>query len=127
MEMTLNAVSWVEIPVKDFDRAKAFYSKIFDYEMPEMPMGDYRMGFLLSDQEKGGVGGAIVKGEGYEPSSKGSRVYLNGGADLDTVLNRVPGAGGKVITPKTDIGQDMGFYAHFEDSEGNMVSLHSMG
>jgi uncharacterized protein len=127
METPLNAISWFEIPVRDFDRAKTFYSKIFDYEMPEMPMGDFRMGFLLSDQEKGGVGGAIVEGGGYEPSSKGMRVYLNGGADLNTVLNRVPDAGGKVVTPKTDIGQDMGFYAHFEDPEGNLVSLHSMG
>ena len=30
MEMVKNAVNWFEIPVADFERAKAFYSKIFE-------------------------------------------------------------------------------------------------
>ena len=47
MEMLLNSVNWVEIPVTDFDRAKKFYSVIYDYEMPEMQMGPNRMGFCL--------------------------------------------------------------------------------
>jgi len=126
MEMTTNAISWVEIPVTDFERAKSFYSKIFDYEMPEMEMDSYKMGFLLSDQENGGVGGAIVQGEDCEPSKKGSKVYLNGGNDLTVVLNRVEAAGGKIIAPKTEITPEFGFFATFEDTEGNYISLHSM-
>lgn len=124
--MTLNAISWVEIPVTDFERARVFYSKIFDYEMPEMMMGPHQMGFLLYDQEKGGIGGAIVKGEGYTPTSAGTKVYLNGGEDLSVVLNRVVPAGGKVLLDKTLIAPGMGFYASFEDTEGNHISLHSM-
>ena len=124
--MTTNAISWVEIPVTDFERAKSFYSKIFDYEMPEMEMDSYKMGFLLSDQENGGVGGAIVQGEDCEPSKKGSKVYLNGGNDLTVVLNRVEAAGGKIIAPKTEITPEFGFFATFEDTEGNYISLHSM-
>lgn len=124
--MTTNAINWVEIPVTDFERAKAFYSKIFDYEMPEMNMEPFKMGFLLYDQEKGGVGGAIVQGEGCEPSTKGAKVYLNGGDDLSVVLGRVEAAGGKVIAPKTEIPPDFGYFATFEDTEGNHVSLHSM-
>lgn len=125
MEFTTNAVSWVEIPVTNFDRAKQFYSAIFDYEMPEMMMDTTRMGFLLHDQEKG-IGGAIVQGEGCEPSDKGSKIYLNGGSDLNIVLNRVENAGGKVILPKTDIGSGFGFFALFIDTEGNQLGLHSM-
>jgi uncharacterized protein len=126
MEMTTNAISWVEIPVTDFERAKAFYSKIFDYQMPVMEMGPYKMGFLLYDQENGGIGGAIVQGEGCEPSKKGSKVYLNGGNDLLVVLNRVETAGGKIVLQKTEISPDFGYYATFEDTEGNHISLHSM-
>ena len=98
MKMTKNAISWFEIPVLDFERAKVFYEKIFDFEMPEMEMSPLRMGILLHDQEGGGVGGAICQGESYIPAgTNGTKVYLDGGKDLDTVLNRVPAAGGKIV------------------------------
>ena len=126
MEMVKNALNWFEIPVTDFERAKAFYSKIFDFEMPSMPMGNTMMGFLLNDQEGGGVGGAIVHGEGYVPSQQGTTVYLNGGSDLTVVLNRIEKAGGKVVVPKTKISDDYGFFAIFVDTEGNKVGMHSM-
>jgi len=126
MEMNTNAINWFEIPVTDFKRAKQFYSAIYAYEMPEMEMGPFTMGILPYDQNAGGVGGAICFGEGCEPSSKGTKVYLNGGSDLNHVLNRVEAAGGSVVMPKTDIGSDMGYFAIFMDTEGNQISLHSM-
>jgi predicted enzyme related to lactoylglutathione lyase len=126
MEMMTNAVSWVEIPVTDFARAKKFYSAIYDYEMPEMMMGPVRMGFLLYDQPGGGIGGAIVHGEGCTPSEQGVRVYLNGGNDLNTILNRVEKAGGKVVLAKTMITPEYGYFASFLDTEGNVISLHSV-
>ena len=126
MEMATNAVSWFEIPTQDFERAKAFYEEIFDYEMPVMDMPNIRMGILLHDREKGGIGGAIIKGEWQKPSSDGTVVYLNGGNDLSVVLARVPGAGGKVVAEKTAIEQDMGYFAVFRDSEGNTLGLFSL-
>ncbi len=125
MEMTVNAVSWFDIPVVDFDRAKAFYSAIFDFAMPEIPMGPTRMGILLHEQGKG-VGGAIVSGGGRAPSASGTMVYLNAGRDLTAVLDRVTGAGGAVIQPKMLIAPGMGYFAIFSDSEGNAVGLHSI-
>lgn len=127
MEMTKNAISWFEIPVTDFERAKTFYQTIFDYEMPEMNMEGIRMGILLHDRDAGGVGGAICYGEGYVTAGgNGPKVYLDGGADLDTVLHRVPAAGGQVILPKTPIGDNMGQFAFFGDTEGNVVGLYSV-
>lgn len=125
MEMMTNAISWFEIPASDFKRAKKFYSTIYDYDMPEMEMGPVLMGMLPHDQS-GGIGGALCFGEGYEPSDKGAKVYLNGGSDLNTVLNRVEGAGGKVLLPKMMISEEHGYFAIFMDTEGNHVSLHSM-
>lgn len=128
MEMTKNAVSWFEIPVSDFERAKAFYQKIFDYEMPEMMMEPVRMGILPHDRDSGGIGGAICSGEGYTPAgANGPKVYLDAGSDLNTVLQRVSGAGGQVVLGKTPIGQDMGHFAFFNDTEGNVVGLYSQG
>lgn len=127
MELVKDAISWVEIPVSDFTRAKNFYQTIFDYEMPEMDMGPIKMGIFLSDRDNG-VGGAICYGEGYTPAGhNGTKAYLNGGADLNTVLNRVSAAGGTVVVPKTAIAPEMGYFAFFTDSEGNVVGLHSMG
>lgn len=125
MEVQRHAMAWVEIPVTDFARAKAFYSKIFDYEMPEMEMGPVRMGILLYDAANGGIGGAIVQGQGYVPSRQGPKVYLNANPDLLAVLGRVADAGGVVTTPKFEVGPGLGFVAGMLDSEGNEVYLHS--
>lgn len=126
METTTNALNWFEIPVSDFPRARAFYSAIFDFEMPENPMGPNMMGFFLHEQGKG-VGGAIVSGPGYVPSATGSLVYLAAGADLSVVLNRVEAAGGTILLGKTEVAPGLGFYAFLLDTEGNRVALHSMG
>ena len=126
MEPTKNAIAWCEIPVSDFERAKKFYETIFDFEMPEMDAAGIRMGILPHNREEGGVGGAICFGEGYQSAgSNGPKVYLDCGKDLNTVLNRVPDAGGQVVFPKTEIGPDMGQFAFFTDSEGNVVGLYS--
>jgi predicted enzyme related to lactoylglutathione lyase len=49
MEMVSHAINWFEIPVENFERAKAFYSKIFDFAMPESIAGNKRIGFFLYD------------------------------------------------------------------------------
>ena len=126
MEMMHNAISWFEIPVTDFERAKKFYSTIFDFEMPTMPLGEGMMGFLLHDMQAGGVGGAIVYyPDIYIPSRLGPKVYLSGGRDLTVVLDRVEGAGGKVTRAKFLVAPGRGHVAGFMDTEGNEIYLHS--
>ena len=115
---------WFEIPVTDFARAKAFYETVLGISIAPMAMGPTLMGMLSTDPEA--VGGAIVQGEGGVPSQNGTMVYLNGGDDLAPLLARVAQAGGQVVVPKTEIGNGFGFFAHFVDTEGNKVGLHSM-
>lgn len=57
----------------------------------------------------------------------GTTVYLDGGDDLSLHLGRIESAGGKVILPKTAIGENRGFIALFIDTEGNKVGFHSLG
>jgi predicted enzyme related to lactoylglutathione lyase len=111
MSQLHHVIAWCEIPVLDFDRAKAFYEALLDHPIETMTMGPSTMGFLSS--EPGQVSGTLV--------------YLNGGDDLSVMLARVEPAGGKVAVPKTDIGNGFGHFAHFVDTEGNRVGLHSMG
>jgi len=119
-----NAINWFEIPVKKFDRAKAFYETLLGGEIQVMPHPAYKYGMLPVDMQNG-VGGGIVEGEGFEPSMTGTLIYLNGGDDLSVPLSKVEKAGGKILVPKTSLGPN-GFMAHITDTEGNKVALHSM-
>ena len=120
-----NVINWFEIPAKDFSRACKFYEEVLNGTVQQMDAENgMQMGFLPGSTQ-GEVGGAIVKGEGYEPSKTGSLVYLNGGEDLSAPLARVETAGGQVTMPKTAIGEN-GYIARFIDTEGNNVAIHSM-
>lgn len=119
-----NAVNWFEIPVADMERALNFYNTILGANLTPMEtMPGFTMAMLPAED---GVGGAIMHGQGYTPSTQGTVVYLNGGDNLSAVLDNVEDAGGEIIMPKTDIGEH-GFIAYFADTEGNKVGLHSMG
>ena len=120
-----SSINWFEIPVKNFKRAKTFYGVLFNAEIGEMPHPNLKYGMLPFDMEAQGIGGAIVEGEGFEPSQKGALVYLNGGEDLSIPLSKVEKAGGKVLMQKTSLGPN-GFMAQFLDTEGNKIALHSL-
>ncbi len=118
-----NVINWFEIPATNFERAKEFYTQILDGELHLQEMGGFQMAFL--PMEGDGVGGAVVFGDGYTPSSGGTVPYLNGGEDLSAILNRVEAAGGTIMMPKTKITDEIGYMAHFFDTEGNRIALHS--
>ena len=119
-----NVINWFEIPAKNFDRACKFYSKVLGGDIHKVESPGKTLGFLPGTSPDS-VGGCIAKGEGCEPSTKGSMVYLNGGDDLAKPLSRIVKSGGKIVMPKTAIGEN-GFMAVFNDTEGNRVALHSM-
>lgn len=119
-----NTINWYEIPVTDFARAKKFYEHVLGGAIHEQDMMGMTMGFLPMESPEG-VGGAIVKGEGYVPTMTGALVYLNADPDVSTYLKRVVEAGGKVLLDKTLITDDIGYMGIFADSEGNRVAFHS--
>lgn len=116
-------VGFCELPVVDFDRATQFYNEVLLLDIKKMEFGDNYMGFF--SQNPNLVSGALVQGEGYTPNDKAAIVYFDCHDDLSPVLERVIKAGGKVLVPKTNIGPEMGYFAHFKDSEGNRVGLWS--
>jgi len=118
-----NMINWFEIPAKDFNRATNFYRNILSIEIEELDLGNLKMGLLPSDGKN--VSGAIVKYESYEPRDKGVLIYLNGKDDLNDMLSKVEGEGGKVIMDKRQISDEFGHMALFMDTEGNRIALHS--
>ena len=120
----MNTVVWFEIPVTNIERAEKFYGTVMGTQMVKEEMDGFKMS-VFQAENKDAVHGALIQGEGYKPSSEGAVVYLNGGEDLAQPLSRVEGAGGKVLTGKTPIGEH-GFCAFFQDTEGNRIGIHSM-
>ena len=126
MKKLNHAVAWFEIPATDLSRARKFYETIFGIELTEMTMAnDLKMAMFPT--EEGTIGGALcMHKDFYHPSQEGTTVYLNAGPDLQDVLSKVDGTGGKVIVPKTQITPEYGYMAVFIDCEGNRIALHSM-
>ena len=123
-----NAVNWFEIYVTNFDRAKNFYTQVFDAKLTDLPMNnpnhpDMQYATFSGGQGENGADGALVKMKEAQPGYGGTMVYFDT-ADINAALSRVEGAGGKILREKQNIG-DYGFIALVEDSEGNMVGMHS--
>jgi predicted enzyme related to lactoylglutathione lyase len=122
--MKTNAINWFEIFVSDFERAKSFYENILARPLTPGSSDACQMA-LFAEGGDTGTGGAITKMEGFQPGAGGTLVYLDVEGDLDGVLQRIPAAGGKVVRDRMAIPPH-GFIGIFEDSEGNVVGLHSM-
>jgi uncharacterized protein len=117
-----NQVVWVDIPVRDLDRAIRFYSAVLGspvrkQEYPGMSIG-------LFPGEDPDVSGCLYSKDGEDPSDKGLLIYLNAQGRLDEAIAAVEATGGKVLQPKHQIGPH-GFRAVILDSEGNRLALHS--
>ena len=123
--MERNLIGWIEIPVTDMDRAKAFYESVFNIEISVHDMGGLIMGWFPMGENKPGSSGSLVKHEEYNPSLTHGPVLYFSCADVTDELSRVIAAGGEVLQEKTEIGGGHGFMALFKDSEGNRIALHS--
>jgi hypothetical protein len=116
-----NPVVYFEIPVSDLDRAIAFYSAVFGCEFERVEIDGNVMANFPAFDEVNGITGALAQGDSYVPGKQGSRIYFRV-ASIDETLNSVERAEGRVLYPKTSIGE-YGWVAEFEDSEGNCIAL----
>jgi len=118
MKKTIN---WFEIYTEDLDRAKQFYTTVFKCELTDLPVDSERhmnMKYAIFPTE-----GALVKMDEAKPGYGGTLIYF-ATEEINAELSRVEAAGGKILRPKLQVG-DFGFIALIEDSEGNLIGLHS--
>ncbi|TAF34616.1 MAG: VOC family protein [Cytophagales bacterium] len=118
-----NKVNWFEIAAQDLERAKNFYQKVFETDFTFVDMPSSPMYMFPMDEAAAGAGGALVKAEDNIPSTSGTIIYFSC-QDLNHEASRIEPAGGKLLFPKTSLGE-FGFMAHFIDTEGNRIGLHS--
>lgn len=122
-----NAISWIEIPATNLDRAQKFYESILNLSLTRLDLPNIKMRMFPIDDPMG-VGGALVDSGGFhKPSATdGPLVYLNANPDVQRVLNKVEKAGGKILVQKTQISPDYGYMAVILDTEGNRIAFHSI-
>lgn len=122
MTLQHNPVIYFEIPVKDMDRAIAFYTSIFNFTFEKEVIDNHEMALFPFTEDGAGISGALAKGKVYKPTNDGVIIYFKT-ENIDKTLSRVMEHGGQLLYPKTSNG-DLGFVAEFEDSEGNRIALH---
>ena len=97
-----------------------FYSKVFGWQIVVMPDKTYAM-FRIGDSKSGG---------GFDTSTKPASEKVGPGLlinveDINSKLEETKKAGGKVVQEKTEIGGGYGFYARFQDTNGNHLQIYS--
>jgi uncharacterized protein len=126
MDKNSNSLNWFEIPALDIARATKFYETIFGIKMEKMQeMMGMKMAGFPTDMGNGKVGGALVQSAQHKPSMDGCVIYLNADPKIQTIIDRIEKAKGKVLMTKTQISPEIGYMAFFVDTEGNKVALHA--
>lgn len=122
-----NVVGWFELYVADLARAKAFYQDVFQQPLealPAQPGSTLQMCAFPMLSGSPGASGALVKSPHMGPGSGGTLVYFSCN-DCAVEAERAAAYGGTLRQPKTGIGP-YGFIALVEDTEGNLIGLHSL-
>lgn len=106
-----------EISADDPARASAFYESVFDWRVDkwEGPV-EY---WLIStdDRDKTSINGAIRERMSHETTVNTIDV-----PSVDEFTQKVVGAGGRVVMPKSVIPR-VGYHAYCTDTEGNLFGI----
>ncbi|MEL7177059.1 MAG: VOC family protein [Pseudomonadota bacterium] len=111
-----NPVVWSEIPVRDLQKASAFYAAITGMEMQLNEMGPQPIMIFSADK---GVSGHLY--EGTPASDGGPTIHLAAKGTIDEMKARVWDAGGKVVSDPIAIPD--GRFIYCTDLDGNSIGL----
>ena len=117
-------VGWFEIYVDDMARAQRFYEAVFDIKLQALNSPVIKMlAFPMPGDLPGCTGALVQMPGGGRPKGNSVIIYFSC-LDCATEAARVSQNGGKIFKEKFSIGE-YGFIALVEDTEGNMIGLHS--
>jgi predicted enzyme related to lactoylglutathione lyase len=109
---------WIDLASQDAKASRDFYAKLFGWQIDVNP-----------DPQYGGYGRATIKGQdvagigpAQSPDQPSSWSFYVGSHDADATASQVQAAGGKVIAPPFDVG-DQGRMATFQDPVGAFISV----
>src|SRR3954464_14174200 len=114
--MSHGKICYLEIPATAAEDSAEFYRSIFGWKV--RTRGDGALAF----DDPGGVSGTWVKESDRTPDEQ-TRVYIMVDT-IDDTLSKIEAAGGRIITPRTEIGAGAGAFAAFTDPVGNEFGLY---
>jgi predicted enzyme related to lactoylglutathione lyase len=127
----MDKVVHFEITYDDVERAKDFYRSVFEWDLTDVPMGGdmaYTTATTVPIDDKmmptepGAINGGFTS-KGAETPAPVITIQVD---SIDDSLKKIEAGGGSTVTPRTPI-PNMGAFAYFKDSEGNVMGLFEMG
>jgi uncharacterized protein len=112
-----NKPTWVDLAAKDPAAARDFYTKVFGWDVevnPDPQYGGYALA-RVAGRDVAGIGGMMTPDQ---PSAWSVYIATDDAEDLG---RRVEAAGGKVVMPAFDVGEQ-GRMAVFQDPSGAFIS-----
>lgn len=119
MSITDNVFVWIEIPVSDLAKGRAFYEAVLAKELIAEQMGP-QMTAVFPYADESTVSGHLYEGK---PARDGGGITASLAVTdpLPEVMERVRQAGGAVVSPEIAIPAGRFFYA--TDPDGNPLSF----
>ncbi|MDP3275378.1 MAG: VOC family protein [Deltaproteobacteria bacterium] len=119
---------WREIMSTDIARSLTFFTELFAWTVSEMdmgPMGTYYM--VTAPGAKNAHGGMMQIDATTMPGVPGHILGNVSVTSVDDAVARASRMGGKVLTPGTDLPDNMGRFAVLQDPQGGTFGLHQGG
>lgn len=120
-----HAATWFEIPVTDMARGIAFYERLLGISLHRQECSGMDLAVFPAD-EANGVKGALMAVDKLTPSTDGVLLYLNAGASISKVLDKLDDCGGKLLLGPVTLPDGLGRFAHIADPEGQRIGLHAL-
>ncbi len=112
---THNKINYIEIPVKDINSAKTFFSDVFGWSFT-----DYGPEYASFSE---GVDGGFYKADLSVSTKSGSPLIVLYSKNLEASLSKVETSGGKILKPVFEFPGGQRF--HFSDPNGNEYAVWS--
>jgi predicted enzyme related to lactoylglutathione lyase len=108
-------INWIDVATPNPQASRDFFSNVFGWQFEPSPMmPDYHI-----FNAGGGPMGAI---HGYMQDGPRMIFYVHA-PDIGAKIAEVEATGGKVVSPKIFINENVGHIAHVADPNGNVFGL----
>lgn len=109
----------VELNTPDPDKAKAFYAKLFEWQLEDVPNPAVPAGSYTMIKVGTGTGGGIMKHVPGGPTGWVAYVAVD---DIEAATEKAKSLGGKIMKGVTEV-PGMGWLSFIQDPTGSILGL----